>query len=39
MTYLEFVGEDKVRGVAESATAELEKLIKSKVKKGYKEEK
>jgi predicted DNA-binding WGR domain protein len=73
MTYLEFVGEDKVRGVAESAKfwqvtqngknltiifgkigtngqtteksfgsaeeaiAEMEKLIKSKMKKGYKE--
>lgn len=73
MTYLEFVGEDKVRGVAESAkfwqvtqngknltiifgkigtngqtteksfssaeeaSAEMEKLIKSKMKKGYKE--
>jgi predicted DNA-binding WGR domain protein len=73
MTYLEFVGEDKVRGVAESskfwqvtqngknltiifgkigtngqtteksfgsaeeANAEMEKLIKSKMKKGYKE--
>jgi len=73
MTYLEFVGEDKSRGVAESskfwqvtqdgkkltivfgkigtngqtseksfasedeATAEMEKLIKSKTKKGYQE--
>jgi len=73
MTYLEFVGEDKSRGVAESskfwqvsqngkkltivfgkigtngqtieksfasedeATAEMEKLKKSKVKKGYQE--
>jgi predicted DNA-binding WGR domain protein len=73
MTYLEFVGEDKDRGVAESskfwmvtqegknltivfgkigtngqntqksfstveeATLEMEKLIKSKIKKGYKE--
>lgn len=73
MTYLEFVGEDKSRGVAESskfwqvtqdgkkltivfgkigtngqtteksfdteneATVEMEKLIKSKVKKGYQE--
>jgi predicted DNA-binding WGR domain protein len=73
MTYLKFVGEDKVRGVAESskfwqvtqngknltiifgkigtngqtteksfgsaeeANAEMEKLIKSKMKKGYKE--
>lgn len=73
MTYLEFVGEDKSRGVAESskfwqvtqdgkkltivfgkigtngqtteksfdteneATVEMEKLIKSKMKKGYQE--
>jgi predicted DNA-binding WGR domain protein len=73
MTYLEFVGEDKDRGVAESskfwmvtqegkdltivfgkigtngqttkkffstpeeATVEMEKLVKSKIKKGYKE--
>lgn len=73
MTYLEFVGEDKVRGVAESskfwqisqdgkkltivfgkigtngqtteksfdtadeAKAEMDKLIKSKIKKGYTE--
>ena len=73
MTYLEFVGEDKNRGVAESskfwqvtqdgkqltivfgkigtngqtteksfasedeATTEMEKLIKSKIKKGYQE--
>ena len=73
MTYLEFVGEDKTRGVAESskfwqvtqdgkkltiifgkigtngqtteksfdtndeAKAEMDKLIKSKIKKGYKE--
>lgn len=73
MTYLEFVGEDKDRGVAESskfwmvtqegkdltivfgkigtngqttkksfstseeATLEMEKLVKSKIKKGYKE--
>lgn len=73
MTYLEFEGEDKARGVAESskfwqvtqngknltiifgkigtngqtteksfgsideAIAEMEKLIKSKIKKGYKE--
>lgn len=73
MTYLEFTGEDKTRGVAESskfwqvtqegekltivfgkigtngqtteksftsveeATSEMEKLIKSKLKKGYKE--
>jgi predicted DNA-binding WGR domain protein len=73
MTYLEFIGEDKDRGVAESskfwmvtqegkdltivfgkigtngqttnksfstseeATVEMEKLVKSKIKKGYKE--
>ena len=73
MTYLEFVGEDKTRGVAESskfwqvaqdgkkltiifgkigtngqttektfasddeAAAEMDKLVKSKIKKGYKE--
>ncbi len=73
MTYLEFVGEDKTRGVAESskfwqisqdgkkltivfgkigtngqtteksfdtadeAKAEMDKLIKSKIKKGYRE--